>query len=49
MGRPARYSPPGTPRWVKLSGSVAGVLLLVFVLHLVVMRSLIGFGPTGHM
>ena len=40
-GRPA--SAPGMPRWVKVFGVVAGVLLLVFLaLHLA------GLRPVGH-
>jgi hypothetical protein len=34
--RPARGSPPGMPRWVKLFGLISGIVLLVLfvVLHL---------------
>jgi hypothetical protein len=41
--RPGRGSTPGRPRWVKVLGSIAGVLVLVFVvLHLA------GGGMGGH-
>lgn len=50
MGRtPLDTPPPATPRWVKLSAIFAAVLLLLLILHLVVMRGLLGYGPTAHM
>jgi len=41
--RPDRGSTPGTPRWVKVFGLIAIILVLLFViLHL------IGLGLGGH-
>jgi hypothetical protein len=41
---PGRRSPPGTPRWVQVSGIVAvAVILLIVTLHL---TGLVGMG--GH-
>jgi hypothetical protein len=41
--RPDRESPPSTPRWVKIFGIIALVLILLFViLHLT------GNSPGGH-
>jgi hypothetical protein len=42
--RPGRGSPPATPRWVKVSGLIAIIVLVVFVVaHL---TGLVGTG--GH-
>lgn len=50
MGRAPRDTPsPAAPRWVKLSGVAAAVLLQLLLLHLTVMRRLLGSGPSGHM
>jgi hypothetical protein len=40
---PAADRPPGTPRWVKVSGIIALALVL-----LVVVMLLVGGGPGGH-
>jgi hypothetical protein len=40
---PERGPAPGTPRWVKISGIILGVLVLLFVLML-----FLGGGPGGH-
>ncbi len=45
--KPNHRSPPPTPRWVKLSGIIVIVLVLLFgVLHLT--GNSLG-GPSGHM
>ena len=43
---PGRESPPGTPRWVKVFGVIALVVLLLFVILLVTGRG--GHGPARH-
>jgi hypothetical protein len=44
MANPSRYPDTGTPRWVKMSGIIAFVLIVLFVaLHLT------GYGFGGHM
>ncbi|MDX6345805.1 MAG: hypothetical protein QOF84_595 [Streptomyces sp.] len=42
-GGPGRGSAPSTPRWVKVSGIIAGVLVLAFVV-----MHLAGGGMDGH-
>lgn len=44
---PDRESPPGTPRWVKVFGIVALVLVLLFVLMLLTGRG--SHGPGRHL
>jgi len=40
--RPTADRPPSTPRWVKVTGIIVGVLVLVFVILLFIR------GPGGH-
>lgn len=41
--KPDHESPPGTPRWVKVSGIIVIVLILAFVI-----LRLTGHGPVNH-
>jgi hypothetical protein len=43
--RPTADRPPGTPRWVKVSGIIVGVLVLVFV---ILQLTGVGPGAGGH-
>ncbi len=44
---PERGSPPSTPRWVKVSGMIVAVLVLLFVILHLTGNSL--GGPGSHM
>ena len=43
--RPTADRPPSTPRWVKVSGTIVGVLVLLFVILLIL--RLTGVGPVA--